>query len=364
MSINWLLKKEGLENIQKLDTMHINKIASNLSEKLCKAFPDLHLSQSDLFIQISRLDMYTAKMQDISSSAKYVYGNNSIYFNEKLDLSNVNIPITHECIHYLQEVKDHKGKLIKLGLYDLNQSTGLAINEAAVQLMATRTEKTKYDSVKYYGLSFVSESPEFYPLECALLAQMLFFTGDEALYFSTLYGTTMFEKTFTEVSSPNTYANIQNLFDKLLNVETDLAVLTQRLETTDSSPEKSKFLRYQIETKKKSIINLVEKIQERIIESCFKNRLQELNTFDDIREFENELYDFKDLLIKPDNYNFYNEFCLKIEQDINFRKDQIIKYGRIIDIQRNDFLPIDTTIKKVSKLHKIMTSLRLLILGN
>ena len=86
MGINLLLRKEGIENIRKLDTMHINKIASFIAEKLCTSFPDLHLSQSELFIQISRLDMYVASMQD-NASAKYVYGNNSIYFNENLDLN-------------------------------------------------------------------------------------------------------------------------------------------------------------------------------------------------------------------------------------------------------------------------------------
>lgn len=120
MGINLLLKKEGLENIQKLNTLQINKIASYISSKLCKSFPELHLSQSALFIQISRLDMYKAKMVD-GSSAKYVYGNNAIYFNEKLDLTNMDIAAIHECIHYLQEFKDSKGKLTKLGLYDLKE---------------------------------------------------------------------------------------------------------------------------------------------------------------------------------------------------------------------------------------------------
>ena len=71
MGTHFLLKKEGLENIQKLNTMHINKIAAIISEKLCQSFPDLHLSQSDLFIQLSRLDMYTAKMPDNSTCLLY-----------------------------------------------------------------------------------------------------------------------------------------------------------------------------------------------------------------------------------------------------------------------------------------------------
>ena len=52
MGIGLLLKKEGISNVRKLDTMNINKIASFISEKICQSFPELHLSQSELFIQI------------------------------------------------------------------------------------------------------------------------------------------------------------------------------------------------------------------------------------------------------------------------------------------------------------------------
>lgn len=365
MGINLLLRKEGLENIQKLNTLRINQIASNLSDKLCASFPELHLSQSDLFRQLSRLDMYVAQMQDTNSSAKYVYGNSSIYFNKNINLNQMDIPIIHECIHYLQEAKDTKGKLIRLGLYDLNKQTGLALNEAAVQLMAVRTGNKQIDSVKYFGMSFTSESPEFYPLECALLAQMTFFTGNEAMYFSTLYGIPMFENTFRNISDNDAYFDIEIDFDKLLETETDLALLSQKLQTTDTSIEKSKLLQLQIEAKKKSITKTCTKIQNRIIESCFKRKFMDASTFDDLRELESDLKSFQSLLIQPTNYTFYNEFCEKLLKDINFKKDQIIKYGTVIDIPKDysNYLPVVVAPKKLSKLHEIITTLKEFIFG-
>ena len=366
MGINFLLKKEGLENIKKLDTMHINKIASNISEELCKSFPDLHLSQSNLFIQISRLDMYTAKMPDNVTSAKYVYGNNSIYFNENLDLNQMDIPAIHECIHYIQEFKDQKGKLSKLGLYNLQTQTGLAINEAAVQLVATKTHNIDTDSVTYYGMTFSTESTEYYPLECALLNQMMFFSGKESLYFSTLYSTEMFENAFSNCSSNDTYYEIVMAFDKLLNLETELSALTQKLEREDTSQNMSILLNFQIESKKKSIQHLVLKIQNKIIENCFKKLFTKLETFDDIREFEAQLDDFKKVLIITPYYNFYEEFCQKIQQDIAFKKDQIIKYGKIIDIPKeySPYLPVVSTANKFSKLQQLFQMIKEFIFGN
>ena len=43
----------------------------------------------------------------------------------------------HECIHFIQEFRDTNNNLVKLGLYNPSSNTGLAINEAAVQLMAS-----------------------------------------------------------------------------------------------------------------------------------------------------------------------------------------------------------------------------------
>ena len=365
MGINFLLKKEGLENIKKLDTMHINQIASYISEKICNAFPDLNLLQSDLFIQISRLDMYTAHFED-HSSAKYVYGNNSIYFSEDLDFNNIDITAIHECIHYLQEYKDQKGKLIKLGLYDLTNKMGLALNEAAVQLVACRTlGNTHFENVTYYGMNFTSESPEYYPLECALVSQMTFFTGDDALYFSTLYSSSMFERNFANVASAETFFDIQDNLDKLLEIETELAVLTQKYQNSTSSIEKSAILQKQIDSKKKAITNVCIKIQNKIIDNCFKKKFLTLETYDDIREFENELVEFRKYLIIPENYTYYDEFCAKMTQDISFRKDQIIKYGKPIDIPKDygAYLPVVVTTKKLNKLQEVIQTLKAFIFG-
>ena len=47
MSINSTLRKEGINVIGKLNTLEINKIASNISEKICLAFPEHNINKSD-----------------------------------------------------------------------------------------------------------------------------------------------------------------------------------------------------------------------------------------------------------------------------------------------------------------------------
>ena len=90
-----------------------------------------------------------------------------------------------------------------------------------------------------------------------------------------------------------------------------------------------------------------------------------VETFDDIRDFENDLREFQDLLIISDNYDFYIKFCDKMAQDIAFKKNQIIKYGKVIDIPKeySSYLPVVTTTKKISKLQEIITTLKDFIWG-
>ena len=110
MNVNSILKKEGIENIKALNTLEINKIASNISEKICKAFPEHNLNKSDLFINISRLNMYIATMPNDHSAAKYFYKNSSIYFSENIDFDNIGTLAIHEALHFIQEVKNKNNK--------------------------------------------------------------------------------------------------------------------------------------------------------------------------------------------------------------------------------------------------------------
>lgn len=124
MSIKSELKKENIEVIKKLDTMQINFIAKNVAKKLCLTFPDYGLNESNLFINLSRLDMYSAKMEEGMSEANYFYRNNSVYFNEHVnidDLASLEEFSIHECIHSIQQVKNKNGKLLKLGLCDYSK---------------------------------------------------------------------------------------------------------------------------------------------------------------------------------------------------------------------------------------------------
>ena len=179
MSIESELKKNGIQVIKQLDTLKVNTLARNISARICDTFPNFGLNQDNLFIKLSRLNMYIAKMPDGMAEANYFYKNSSIYFNEHIPEDDLEEFAIHECIHHIQEVKDKKNYLLRMGLCDYTEFKvyGLGLNEASVQLMSSKIIGIPKDSVKYFGINFETTSPSYYPIECCLVNQLSYITG-------------------------------------------------------------------------------------------------------------------------------------------------------------------------------------------
>ena len=231
MSVESDLKKDGIVVTQKLDTLTINSIARNISLKICKTFPQYGLNQNELFIKLSRLNMYKAKIPEGMAEANYFYKNTSIYFNEHIADEDLEEFAVHECIHYLQEVKDKRNYLLRMGLCDYTEFKiyGLGLNEAAVQLMASKINGFPKEYVKYFGINFETISPSYYPLECQLVSQMAYLIGEDVLFESTLRSNDNFKIKFSESTSPKTFMAIQNAIDDILNNEENIIKLNNKI---------------------------------------------------------------------------------------------------------------------------------------
>ena len=141
-----------------------------------------------------------------------------MYFKQGLKIEELEKFAVHEFIHYLQEIKDKKGHLVRLGLCDFGdiKSSGMGLNEGAVQLMASKALNTEEEIVKYYGISLPTNSPSYYPILCNLVGQMAYVTSEEALYDSTFYGSSTFKETFANLCGLNNLLKIQNNMDKIM----------------------------------------------------------------------------------------------------------------------------------------------------
>lgn len=346
MSIETDLKKDGIEVIKKLDTLQINSIANNIALKLCETFPEYNLNQNELFIKLSRLDMYRAKMPEGMSEANYFYKNTSIYFNEHIPDDDLEEFAVHECIHYLQEVKDKRNYLIRMGLCDYTEFKiyGLGLNEAAVQLMASKVNGIPKEFVKYFGISFETVSPSYYPLECCLVNQLAYLIGEDILFESTLNSNDNFKQAFANTTSPKVFMTIQNAIDEILYYEEDIIKLNNKIASIDDRNKKVDGMLKKIDELKNEISLTFFRTQNLIISSYFDNSFNKISTLEEVENYRRKLYTFKDYLGASDGYTFFNDYYVS-------KMEQLEK--RYNAIENGDTTQIETAIRAISKKENI-----------
>lgn len=325
MNIDYLLKREGILNIKELDSTKIKTISKDLAIKLCLAFPEHDLDRQALYNSFCTLDMYTATMPKDSSGAKYISGQNAIYFNENIDFTSIPEIAMHECIHFIQENR----------LYDKNSfvgltsfASGLALNEAAIQLMASEANMSNVVEEKYFDISIKTISPNYYPLECTLLNEIAYFTGAYPLYYSVLNSDDLFKNTFITKFNKRIYNRIARQLDKLLHLEDELNCYVSELENSEKIND-IKELNKIIADQKYNIKRLFFNIQNFIIRNCFSCEFNSINTMEDLQELKHKLYEFKNIIGNSNEYTFYNNFYCDFMNALEQKKDEIAKYGEI-----------------------------------
>ena len=354
MSIKSDLKKDGIEVIEKLDTLKINSIAKNIATKLCETFPSYGLNENDLFIKLSRLDMYKAKMPEGMAEANYYYKNSSIYFNEHISDDDMEEFAIHECIHYLQEIKDKRNYLLRMGLCDYTEFKiyGLGLNEAAVQLMSSKVIGIPKDYVKYFGISFETTSPSYYPLECCLANQLAFITGEDVLFKSTLYSSDIFKLKFSELTSQKAFMSIQNAIDEILFAEEEIIKLNNKISLIDDRNKKVDDMVTKIDKLKQKIKLTFLRTQNLIISSYFDKAFLNISNLEDLENYRKKLYTFKSYLGFSEGYTFFDDYYVdkmsRLEHKSNILENGGIETAiHLKSTKNNKFLAVLRNIKKL-----------------
>ena len=351
MSIETELKKEGIEVIKPLDTLTIITIAKNVATKMALAYPEQNLNCNDLFIRLSRLNMYIAKIPHSMAQAKYYYKNSSIYFSDDIDFSNIDSYATHECIHYLQELRDTDNNLIHLGLCDFTDSRlpGMALNEAAVQLMSSKALNEKIDIVKYFDITLPTNSPYYYALECNLINQMAYITGEYSLFNSTLYSNDSFKRIFISLTSEKTFYKVQNNLDKLMELEDKLSSESIKLGNSDISIKVISKIEKDISILRTKINELFISTQNLILTSYFDNNLKSIVNLEQVDNYRRKLYNYKNLIGTTENYTYFNDYYVQKMTELEkmcsaFENNEEVS---LVPIKRSLFSIIISKIKRL-----------------
>lgn len=331
MSIESDLKKDGIKVIGKLDTLSINTLAHDVAEKICKAFPEQNFIFHNLFIALSRIPMYTAEMPEGFAEANYFYKNSSIYFKASVPTYELEKFAMHEFIHYLQEIKDKKGNIVKLGLCDFGELKiqGMALNEGAVQIMASKALGQSQEIVKYYGISLPTNSPNYYPILCNLVSQMAYITDEEALFDSTFYGTDLFKERFSNLCGLNALLKIQNNLDKIMNIEEKIIRLNQKLLKDNCEGMKAQKVASRISKLKEMLQKLYFSTQDLIYTSYFNTQFSKITTTADIDSYRLRLYNYKNYIGITENYSTFNDYYINKMIDLDNKYENIINNTQV-----------------------------------
>ncbi len=350
MSIESDLRKDGIEVIRKLDTLRINSIARTVSVSLCETFPDFNLDQNNLFIKLSRLNMYIAKMPEGMAEANYFYKNSSIYFNDRINDDDLEEFAIHECIHYIQEIKDKKNYLLRMGLCDYTEFKiyGLGLNEAAVQLMSSKILGIPKEFVKYFNISFETNSPTYYPLECCLVNQLAYILGEDILFESTINSNDNFKKKLIELTSYKTFMEIQNSIDDILYAEEKIIKINNKIIQIDDRNKKVDNMIKKINSFKKEITSTFIKTQNLIISSYFDKAFNNIIDLEGVEKYRRKLYNFKNYLGSTEGYTYFNNYYVDkmidledkynlLENGLNNNSSYLIKRkeSKILDFFRH-----------------------------
>ena len=339
MNLQKKLQNLGIEQAKKLDDKQIRTIATNVTETITNAFPVIYNEYNNILIKLLNCNMYTAKITKPISKVNYIYENNSIYFDENLDLNKVNEHMIHECIHYLQDRRNTKGKLNRIGLCNFENFSvyGLGINEAANQYISAKCVRNPVTTIEKYGIRIKTISPNYYPFLTNLIEQIVNLIGDDVLVRGTINGSIEFEDQILNTFEANT-KKIINQFDNIIEINNKLSL--------EKDAEK-------IQIYQEEIAAIYIDTQNNIFSTFFEKLLPRLTTYQEVNFYIDKAICCKNIM----GVNLQERFSLNSFYDIQL-EEIISKYDKkkieFSNKRKNNMLAVITDNKLTRLVRKII----------
>jgi hypothetical protein len=330
MSKKFNHKLHGISNITEISAKDRHTISKKAVDLIYPVVSEFKISKEMLFNSLGKSNMYLADFDDLSMG-KYDYTTNSIYFSNDLDIANLDSSVIHEILHFFQAELTEDNFLIRMGLFKPSKlfkpEKGLGLNEASVQYIASTIVKEVPDHVKYYELELTTPSSNYYPIETAIIRQMCFFTGTYPLFFSTLFSTDLFEKTFKTITSEENYNYIEEKLTYIVQLQEKLSDVYSTIHTHNQAESKKISVLNNITNLKNKLRETVLDLQKIIYTSAFANELDKIETVQDIVNMKTLISNFENYIINYEGDYSFEQFKDKINIELNNKLALIEAYG-------------------------------------
>ena len=330
MSVKPNHKLNGIRNAVEISAKDRHTISKKAIDLIYPVVSEFNISKEMLFNSLGKSNMYLADFEDMSMG-KYDYTTNSIYFSNELDITNLDSSVIHEILHFFQAELTENNFLVRMGLFEpsklFRSEKGLGLNEASVQYLASIIAKEVPDHVRYYELELVTPSSNYYPLETAIVRQMCFFTGTYPLFFSTLFSTDLFKKTFKTITSVDNYNYIEKKLTEIVHLQEKLSNIYSHIHTHNQAESKKISVLNNITNLKNKLRETVLDVQKIIYTSAFANELDKVETVQDIVNIQTLISNFENYIISYENDYSFEQFKDKISVELNNKLALIEAYG-------------------------------------
>ena len=330
MSKKFNHKLHGISNITEISAKDRHTISKKAVDLIYPVVSEFNISKEMLFNSLGKSNMYLADFDDLSMG-KYDYTTNSIYFSNDLDISKLDSSVIHEILHFFQAELTEDNFLIRMGLFKPSKlfrpEKGLGLNEASVQYIASTILKEVPDHVKYYELELTTPSSNYYPIETAIIRQMCFFTGTYPLFFSTLFSTDLFEKTFKTITSEENYNYIEEKLTYIVQLQEKLSDVYSTIHTHNQAESKKISVLNNITNLKNKLRETILDVQKIIYTSAFANELDKIETVQDIVNMKTLISNFENYIINYEGDYSFEQFKDKINIELNNKLALIEAYG-------------------------------------
>ena len=325
------LKKLGIEVIEKVKDIDVVDIANQVSSKLIITFPKSNLDFMNIYTILISTNMYYANIKENMSKANFYYKNSNIYFSKEIDIENIDEYLFHECIHKIQEHKNKKNKLTRMGICEINELSikAMALNEAAIQYITTKCLENNEKIINIYDISFVTKS-NYYPILTSLISQIALLIGDNILVDSTINSNEDFKIEMIDEFGEKNYVLIERNFEEILNSKNEIL----------NNGENVEILSQKIKQMYLKTMNV-------IYTSYFDNLLCRINTEIEAEFAIQKLIYYNEFIKENSGYEdsliYFDKMKLKFEN----KKNEIKNSMALVVIKQNKILNIFKRLKKL-----------------
>ena len=212
--------------------------------------------------------------------------------------------------------------------FDNFKIVGMGLNEAAVQYITSKVIGIEKDYVKYFGVSFRTISPSYYPLECNLIEQMAYITGETVLFDSTFTSNDKFKNEFINLTSEKTYDDIEYYVDQILDLEEKIIKLNNKSSSYDERNKTVEKLVEKTENCKNKISEYFEKAQNLIIKNYFDKAFRNIENLEELDNYRRKLEHYRELIGTTDNYTFFDDYYTEKMSQLE-HKSNVLENGGI-----------------------------------